>query len=332
LVAREPFTPARVAEAERFLKERAFFPVWLPGKDLPVQALPADLREVGGILQQIVTAKDPESLYRDSHYDLAPSTDDNPFYFVERAGPHRKAGIGVGQLSAYLAILAALVVPFLLAPAISIGRRSGSLGRQDLVPLAYFALLGLSFMLVEIEFFHLMALLLGKPTLTLAVVLSSLLVFSGLGSLFGERLAMTSSKRVLLFFAVLTLQLSLFAAFGSRAVDAMVHLGLAARVMFTVLIVAPIAFCMGMPLPAGMRLIREREDLILWGWAINGAVSVFASLAAIYIAIHFGIGRTFAVGCLGYACAGLLLWHQHRSAVSVSAPSTAPSTAPVAAE
>jgi hypothetical protein len=127
---------------------------------------------------------------------------------------------------------------------------------------------------------------------------------------------------VLVLFAVLTLQLSLFAAFGSRAVDALVHLGLPARVLFTVLIVAPIAFCMGMPLPAGMRLIRERSDLILWGWAINGAVSVFASLAAIYLAIHFGIGRTFAVGCVGYACAGVLLWFQRRSATvaSESAP------------
>jgi hypothetical protein len=313
LVAREPFTPARVAEAQRFLNERAFLPVWLPGQSLTPDSLPLDLREVAAVLQQIVTTKDPEQLYDDSVYDIAPSTDDNPFYFVERAGPNREAGIGVGQLSTYLGILAALVVPFLLAPAISIGRRSGSLGRRDLLPLAYFALLGLSFMLVEIEFFHLMALLLGKPTLTLAVVLSSLLVFSGLGSLWGENLATGSSKRVLGFFALLTLQLLLFASFGSRAVDAMVHMGLSARLLFTVLIVAPIAFCMGMPLPAGMRLIRERSDLILWGWAINGAVSVFASLAAIYLAIHFGIGRTFAVGCAGYACAGLLLWYQHKS-------------------
>lgn len=330
LVAREPFDAARVAAAQRFLADRLFVPVWLPGQQPSVDQLPPELREVGAVLQETVTTKEPARLYRESSYDIAPSTDDNPFYFVERAGPNRAPGVGVGQLTAYLGILAALVVPFLLAPAISLGRRGGSLRRFDLVPLLYFALLGLSFMLVEIEFFHLMALLLGKPTLTLAVVLSSLLVFSGLGSLFGERLAMSSAPRVLAFFALLTLQLLLFATFGSRAVDALVHLSLAARVFFTVVIVAPIAFCMGMPLPAGMRLIRERGDLVLWGWAINGAVSVFASLAAIYLAIHFGIGKTFAVGCVGYGCAGALLWWQRR-AVSEGVGDAAGRTAEVRA-
>jgi hypothetical protein len=331
LVSRLPFSAERVADAQRFLGERAFYPVWLPGATPPLSELPADLRDVASVLHDIVTTSDPERTYREARYDVAPSTDDNPFYFVERAGPNRAAGIGVSQLSTYLVILAALVVPFLLGPAFSIARKGAALRPRDLVPLGYFALLGLSFMLVEIDFFHMMALLLGQPTLTLAVVLSSLLVFSGLGSLVGERLATGSPRRVLVFFAVLTLQLGLFAGFGARAVDALVHLDLGARVAFTIAVVAPIAFCMGMPLPAGMRLVRERDALVLWGWAINGAVSVFASLCAIYVAIHFGIGRTFAVGCVGYACAGLLLWREVRAARRAESPAPAHETGTAAA-
>jgi hypothetical protein len=313
LVSPDPFSPERVAGAERFLSERGFLPVWLPGRDLPVANMPEPLREVAAILQTTLTTSDPEAFYRDAVYDIAPATDDNPFYFVERAGPRRAAGVGVKQLSLYLAILSALVVPFLLAPLVSFARQSSRLETRDVRMLGYFALLGLSFMLVEIEFFHLLALLLGKPTLTLAVVLASLLVFSGAGSLFGERLAEGKGSRVLALFGVLTFVLLLFSWFGSGMVDALVHHSLALRVLCTVLIVAPIAFCMGLPLPAGMRLIRERQDLVLWGWAINGAVSVFASLAAIYLAIHYGIGRTFAVGCAGYAAAGLLLWLEKKS-------------------
>jgi hypothetical protein len=307
LVSPDPFSAAAISAAQQFLKERAFVPVWLPGQSVTIDSLPSDMREVAAVLQEIVTTPDPEQLYRESAYDIAPSTDDNPFYFVERAGPRRDAGIGVAQLSAYLAVLAALVLPFRLIPAFVAGGFSQPVGRADLAILGYFALLGLSFMLVEIEFFHLMALLLGKPTLTLGVVLSTLLVFSGAGSLFGERLALGSTRRVLLVFGLLTLQLSIFASFASSMVDTLVQLGLSSRVLVSVLIVAPLAFCMGMPLPAGMRLIRDRSDLVLWGWALNGAVSVFASLAAIYLAIHFGIGRTFAIGCAGYACAGILL-------------------------
>jgi hypothetical protein len=272
-----------------------------------LDSLPADMREVGQVISEIISTSNPNLLYQDSAYDIAPSTDDNPFYFVERGGPRRKAGSGVSQLSAYVVIMAALVIPFLLVPATALGRRAGTIRRADTPIIIYFGLLGLSFMLVEIEFFHLMALLLGEPTLTFGVVLSSLLVSNGFGSLLGDRLAFGSRVRILVVFGLLTVQLALFAAYGSRAVDALVQLQLSTRILMTVVMVAPIGFCMGMPLPAGMRLIRGRSDLVTWGWAVNGAVSVFASLMAIYLAIHLGIGRTFAIGCTGYVLAGIAL-------------------------
>lgn len=312
LVSREPFSPTRVEEAAAFLKERAFFPVWLPGQQVDATTLPADMREVAAVLRDIVTTAEPARMYRDAIYDLAPSTDDNPFYFVERAGPRRAAGIGVSQLFRYLLILTGLVVPFILAPAGAVGKSGRPMTWRDMVPLGYFGLLGLSFMLVEIEFFHLMTLLLGRPTLTLAVVLSSLLVFSGAGSLISEKVLLRNNGRALLVFGLLTLQLSLFALFGSRAIDGIVRYGLPWRIFLGVLLISPMAFLMGMPLPAGMRLVSGRNDLVLWGWALNGALSVFASLAAVYMAIYFGIGRTFAVGCIGYACAGALFVLQTR--------------------
>ncbi len=306
LVSREPFSRARVDEAERFLRERAFVPVALPGRVVEANALPSDMQEVGTLLHEIVTSTSPEQLYRESTYDIAPSTDDNPFYFVERAGVHRSAGAGVSQLSGYLVVLATLVTPFLLVPAVAIRRRGGSIARRDFVPISYFSLLGLSYMFVEVELFHLMGLLLGKPTLTLAVVLCTLLVFSGIGSLLSKQF--TDVTGTVVTFGLLILELSLCATYGARFVDAVVHLEIGVRLLCSVLIVAPIAFCMGMPLPAGMRILGDRGDLVLWGWAANGAVSVFASVAAIYFAIHLGIGRTLALGCLGYAAAGLLLW------------------------
>ncbi|HEX6244000.1 MAG TPA: hypothetical protein VFZ61_23955, partial [Polyangiales bacterium] len=319
LVSPTPISSDRVAAAERFFSERGFTPVWLPGRKVPVADWPQPSRDLAETIHGIILTKDPEAYYRDSAFDIAPATDDNPFYFVERAGPNRQARTGVNQLGVYLAILSALVVPFLLAPLVAFARRSSRPKLGDLRMLVYFALLGLSFMLVEIEFFHVMALLLGKPTLTLAVTLASLLVFSGIGSLFGERLIEDNPTRLAVLFGSLTVMLAVFSLIGSRLVDALVHHSLGLRVMCTVLIVAPMAFCMGLPLPAGMRVIRDRADLVLWGWAINGAVSVFASLAAIYLAIHFGIGRTFAVGCAGYAIAGLLLWNERRRARVVTA-------------
>jgi hypothetical protein len=307
LVRPTPFSSADIADAQRFLDERQFHPIWLPGNRIALDQLPAALRQDGELVHGIVTSRDRDAFYRLARLDVAPATDDNPFYFVERAGVGRPAGGGVLQLLSYVLILGTLVVPFLLAPAATLLRGTNRLRAGDFAALSYFGLLGISFMLVEIEFFHLFALLLGKPTLTFAIVLCSLLVCSGLGSLFGERVAEGSRARLAALFATLTALLLGFATFGARTIDSLVGLDLGMRVVATIAIVGPIAFLMGIPMPAGMRLLRERRDLMLWGWALNGALSVFASVAAMYLAIHYGIGFTFAVGCAGYAVAGVLL-------------------------
>lgn len=306
LVARSPFSEAQIARAQAFLSERSFVPVWLPDGSVELASVPERFREIAGILHRAVRGPDRETFYREAAFDLAPSTDDNPFYFVERGGPNRQAGIGVRQLAVYTLILAVLVVPFLilpLLPTLRVNRPLDPFGRRAI---AYFSLLGLSFMLVEIEFFHLFALLLGKPTLTLAVVLSSLLVFSGLGSLFGGRVADGPPSQLILLFALLAGALALFVGSREAILAALVPQPLSVRVAGTALVIAPIAFAMGMPMPAGMRLIRHRRELMLWGWAMNGALSVFASVAAIYLAIYFGIARAFAVGLAGYVLAGVL--------------------------
>jgi predicted membrane-bound spermidine synthase len=307
LVRPTPFSDEDVANAQRFLDERQFQAIWLPGARVALDRLPPELRADSDLVHGIITSRDRASFYQHARLDVTPATDDNPFYFVERAGAARAAGNSVLQLSSYVLILATLVVPFLFAPAVALLRGTRRLRSGDFAALGYFALLGISFMLVEIEFFHLFALLLGKPTLTFAVVLCSLLVSSGLGSLLGERVAEGSRARILALFATLTALLLGFSTTGAHVVDSLVGLSLAARVAVTIAIVAPIAFLMGIPMPAGMRLLVERRDLMLWGWALNGALSVFASVAAMYLAIHHGIGFTFAIGCAGYALAGVLL-------------------------
>jgi hypothetical protein len=64
---------------------------------------------------------------------------------------------------------------------------------------------------------------------------------------------------------------------------------------------------MGLPMSTGMNLVNDRPDIMLWGWALNGALSVLASVGAIYLAIHRGIALTFAAGTLAYLLAGVLI-------------------------
>ena len=61
---------------------------------------------------------------------------------------------------------------------------------------------------------------------------------------------------------------------------------------------------MGMPFPkAGLKVGK----LIDWGFAVNGAASVFGSTLIILIALSFGYNVSLLLGMLLYICAFLLL-------------------------
>ena len=80
----------------------------------------------------------------------------------------------------------------------------------------------------------------------------------------------------------------------------------AARILISAALIAPLAFCMGMPFPLGLaRLADFAPDLIPWAWAINGCASVISAVLATLLAIHLGFATVIAVALLLYA---LSLW------------------------
>ena len=57
----------------------------------------------------------------------------------------------------------------------------------------------------------------------------------------------------------------------------------------SVFLIAPLAFCMGMPFPIGLtRVANSVPDFIPWAWGINGFASVMSASVATLLAIEFG--------------------------------------------
>jgi hypothetical protein len=70
------------------------------------------------------------------------------------------------------------------------------------------------------------------------------------------------------------------------------------------LLLSPIGVLMGMAFPVGMRAATGwAPALTPWLWGINGATSVFASVLAVAIALHWGIAASFWTGVACYAMA-----------------------------
>jgi hypothetical protein len=87
----------------------------------------------------------------------------------------------------------------------------------------------------------------------------------------------------------------------------LVGLPFAAKLLVSAVLLAPLALLMGMPFPTGLRALhRASQDTVEWAWALNAGCSVLGSVAAMTIAIQFGLQVTLACGLAAYVLAILL--------------------------
>lgn len=309
LVKQSPLLDTDVVRSREFIDQYGFETLWTPEVGVKLRPPPPAFAEYARLVRALVTERDRVKLFRDMPFDMIPVTDDNPFYFVERARPGQRAGVGVLQLQTLLVALVVLIVPFLLVPVIPLLRRrpAGEWHASDTAALAYFALIGVGFMGVEIELFHVFALLLGSPVITLSVVLAGLLLSSGAGSYLSARLKHAGRLPLAAVFAALVGLLFVFVSARAYLLSTVVAAPMAIRVWATLLIVAPLGILMGMPMALGMGLVAGSPRLMLWGWSLNGVFSVLASVGAIYSAIYMGTTWTFAIAASAYLLAGIML-------------------------
>ena len=196
--------------------------------------------------------------------------------------------------------------------------RAGSLDpaipRSAFPHVLFFAAIGFGFMLVEISQVQRLTVFLGHPVYSLSVVLFSLLLSSGAGSLSTATLKAGSENRsALTRMLLLVIVLVAFGAITPAAVRHYEAASTAVRIAIAVAILLPIGFFMGMAFPIGMgRALREAPSIAPWLWGVNGAASVCASVLVVVIAIGAGISAAFWVGTLCYVVALFSLWKSDR--------------------
>ena len=77
-----------------------------------------------------------------------------------------------------------------------------------------------------------------------------------------------------------------------------------AKMGLAVLLIAPLAFVMGMPFPLGLAGVAARTPTLTpWAWAVNGFASVVAAVLATVLAIHWGFTMVVIVAVALYLAA-----------------------------
>jgi hypothetical protein len=169
---------------------------------------------------------------------------------------------------------------------------------------AYFALLGVAFLFVEIPLIQRSILLFGQPIYAFTVVVLTLLLFSSAGSLLARspRLPRRAVFGVL-FALVLAIALA-----GPAVNTAILGWPLVARAAVTLVTLAPLAVLMGLPFPLGLVWLETRgPGLVPWAWAVNGCASVVASILSAIFSLRFGFTAVLLIGAGAYAAAGIVL-------------------------
>jgi spermidine synthase len=325
LIKNGTLTEGEIAAIRQFCDERSFDVAYYPG------AAAGDVNRYNlmdrPFLHEGAVALLGESRARflkDYKFRIVPATDDKPyfFHFVKlRTLPEIFTLRGKGGMHLLewtypvliLTLFQAVVISFvLIILPLLIRQRQAAVHEPRLRIGLYFLLLGLGFLFVEVAFIQKFVLFLGHPLYAISVVLCGFLVFAGLGSGYSARWAKRfaggreglAASYAVLGIAVLTLIYLL-------ALPALFHrwivLPAAIKVPISICLIAPLAFCMGMPFPMGLsRVAAASHKLIPWCWGVNGCASVLSPILAIILAIHLGFTGVVLLALLFYALAALV--------------------------
>jgi len=323
LVKKGGITSEEIKRLNQFCSELSFDPVYYPG--ISVQEVNRFNIQLQPYLYEAATAllgNHNESFIADYKFNIEPATDDQPYFFhffkwqtlPEILSLLDSGGIFLlesGYLLLIAALLQAIVASLLLIGLplqlwkckLDINLQSGS----HINILFYFLCLGLAFLFIEIAFIQKFILILYHPLYAITVVLSTFLLSAGAGSYFSTKLFLHASKPVTILPIASIIMLSLPYNLNFESItEFLLKTGYQSRYLFSILLIAPLGFCMGMPFPIALtRLSQAIPALIPWAWGINGCASVISAILATLIAMQFGFTVLIYLALVLYFLAAL---------------------------
>jgi len=224
-------------------------------------------------------------------------TDDRPFMFdIDPTHSNLK------QAYSYILFLVLPLVPLLIW---FLGRRrAASLG---LLPHMFtVALTGLGYLLIEIVLIQRYELFLGSPVATFSSVVGTLLVFSGLGSLWSGRIG---KKGVYYSLGIVILLLILYQYLAPAFFSMAAQLTLPVKITLAVVSMAPLGFFAGIPFPYVLRSgkVEFSASVVAMLYALNAAFMALAVPLAFNLSTNWGLAATFLIGIFVYGTVWLLL-------------------------
>jgi len=300
MVSKKPFTRMQLDKLTNWCQIWSFDMVAAPGLVAEQTNLyHSKTDQLFYTASQQLLSDNNQSFTKDYLFDLSVTEDNKPYFFhgfrwqkllqLKNALPGQwPIYVGWGYLLsiASLALLTCTALIFIIAP-LRLIKTENKVSGPVFAPLLYFTSLGIGFMCVEIALLHRTILILDSATLAFATVITAMLVGAGLGSRFLGKLTVSPNHLVAIIVASICWLLV-----GYISLSGLFHLTLdwpqIDRVLLVALVLACLAFPLGMFLPYGLNRIKH-QNLIAWCWGTNGFASVSGVLLAPLIAMEMGL-------------------------------------------
>jgi hypothetical protein len=250
--------------------------------------------------------------YKTYDFNIRPATDNKPYFsqyikwdhFFRLAQFYGNRSIlffGFGYLLVIITFLQLVLASFLLIilPLFKIGFK----GKGKPGILLYFAGIGLGYMFVEMVLIQQFILYFGNPVYASSTVITALLLFSGLGSYYSGNISAKKKWIIGAWFCII-LFLLIYAFALSFILQQTVQFSAWIKWLLVFFIIAPPAFCMGIPFPTGLSYVsKTKPAMVPWAWGINGCVSVISTVLATILAVEAGFTAVMLCAVLGYSVA-----------------------------
>jgi len=246
-------------------------------------------------------------------FDIVPQSDRRPFpsrflkwtrlkEIYKSTGSRLYALLISGEIVVAVVLIEAIGISLfllMLPRAVASKEHQNASLRQTL----YFLTVGSGFIFAEIYFIKSFVVLFGNPVISFIVVLSGILVFSGIGGFCTQKIGHRSLKIGLI---TLTLVLAWIYFKEDRLIHWILSQPNPLRYLLSFLLMLPPGILMGLPFPIGMRFFLKTPYQRANAWAINGCASVLSSIIAAQIALSLGIPTIAVCAALAYFTAFII--------------------------
>lgn len=321
LVKMSPWTREEVEELQRFFEAA--------GEDeAPFKLLLNPLHpEESYLPPEFFSGELPAEIASKMDFQIRPATDDRPFFnflrkrmgrvepdasrFTDEATAHvlnsqlRKGLVPMDLIQLIVTGAVSLLFAglFLLLP---LYRSESGRARwpSKYASMVYFSCLGAGFIMLELVFIQIFMKLVGYPVRTYALVIFTLLLGAGAGSLASGKIGISPLARWSWPFVGILAYGTAFAMTHQRIFDHFLAAPDEIRLVTAAILILPFGFFLGMPFPLGILALRGTpQGAVAWAWGLNGLFTVIGSLLSVVLAIAVGFRVTILAALLIYAVA-----------------------------